>query len=143
MMTIEAAIVELLVQDTAVDALVDGRGYQLKFPQGPTYPALRVQLISEPIDYDLQAPTGLVQSLVQVDAAAAESDGGDPYDAVSQLGAAIDAALSGKASTVGGSPDQTIQITAAFRVDRRVQYDPDELRVILLQQDYRVWWHFQ
>ncbi|HXJ71653.1 MAG TPA: hypothetical protein VNM37_02330 [Candidatus Dormibacteraeota bacterium] len=147
-MTIEAAIAEVLAGDQGVQALASGRVYQLKFPQVPEYPAGRVQLIDEPLAYDLSGPTGLIQSLVQVDAAAYEADGDDPYAAATALGKAIDEALSGQAHTVSAGspavspPEDGIFISAAFRESRRVDYDPDELRIVVCQQDYRVWWRF-
>ena len=55
-MTISDAVCHRLRDDAGVNAFVASRVYQLKLPQQPTLPAIRVQLISEPSVYHLRGP---------------------------------------------------------------------------------------
>lgn len=129
-MTVEDAVVSYLATDTNVVALVSTRVHVLILPQSPVLPAIRVQLIDEPKAYQLRGEDGLVASRVQVDAF------GRDYATTGALAVAIDAALSGKSFLVG-SP--TFEVVSAFRLDRRVLYEAEELRMIRILQDYQVW----
>ncbi len=137
-MTVEEAVLEHLVADVGVSALVGSRVYQLKLPQKPTLPAVRVQLIDEPVTYHLRGGYTLTRARVQTDAFASEASGGDPYRSALAVAEAIDTALSGQRFTSQGSPPER-QITGAFREDRRVMYEADELREVRVLQDYIVW----
>lgn len=137
-MTIEDAICERLAADSAVATLVSTRVYQVKLPQKPTLPAVRVQLIDEPKGYHLRGAHGSTRALVQVDAFASESVS-DPKAAVDAVAAAIDASLSGQRFAAGGSP-AALQIMAAFRQSRQPLYEAGELRLVRVTQDFIVWW---
>jgi Protein of unknown function (DUF3168) len=137
-MTVSTAVAQRLRDNGGVSAFVAGRVYQLKLPQQPTLPAVRVQLVSEPAIYHLRGVTNLYEALVQVDAFANEYDllRPDPYDTVTQLADAIDACLSGARFTI--SP---IQVQGSFRVNRAPLYDSEELRLARIMQEYRVFYH--
>jgi hypothetical protein len=137
-MTISDAVCQHLVATPAVAALVGPRVYQLKLPQQPTLPAIRVQLIAEPARYHLRGVVNAWEALVQVDAYANEFDPAfpDPYDRVAQIAAAIDAALSGVIATVG-----TIAVIGSFRTARSPLYEPGELRLARILQEYRCVYH--
>jgi len=137
-MTITDAVCQVLVTASPVAAFVGPRVYQLKLPQKPTLPALRVQLIAEPSRYHLRGVVNAWEALVQVDAYANEFDPAfpDPYAQVQQLAAAVDDALSGRLATVG-----TIQIVGCFRLSRGPLYEPGELRLARLLQEYRCVYH--
>lgn len=128
-MSIEAAIRTRLLATSGVTDLASTRVWQLKLPQDGQLPAVRVQLIAEPLSYHLRGADGAVRSLVQVDAVARES-----YDDASELADAIDAALSGTTFTV-----DDIRVTGCLRDGRRSFYNPQELRQVLIVQDYIVW----
>lgn len=140
-MTVEQSVVGRLKGFSAVSAIVAARVYQLKLPQSPTYPAVRVQLIDEPRDLHLRGGVNAIRSLVQVDAYANEFDSmnPDPYATSSILADAIDAALLGQVFTSADSP-ASVQVTSVMRTSRQPMYDPDELRVVRLMQEYVVWW---
>ena len=138
-MTVEDAVVARLAGLTAVSTLVSTRVYRDKLPQEPTYPCVRVTLIDEQLDYHLRGG-GLKTARIQVDAFARERSGVDPYALAAAVAAAVHgddagSALSGWVGEVG-SPAFTV--FACLRVDRRRQYDPDELRVVTMSQDYQV-----
>lgn len=135
---VESAVADILASSMAIQAIVSDRVYQLQFPQGPTLPAVRVQLVDDIPGYDLRGPSGLSIARIQVDAAAGPVSGGDSYQAAADLAAEIDAVLSGAAGSAGGSPG--VSISGMFREARRVQFDPDELRTVVVSQDYQVWW---
>jgi hypothetical protein len=135
----EVAIATRLAADAAVAALVAARIYQLKLPQNPTLPAIRVQLISDALSYHLRGEEGIRRSRVQVDVYVA--DAGDAYAAAEQLAEAVHAALSGARFTLsdGGSPASTATVTGVFREARGTLYEAEELRLVRIQQDYSVW----
>jgi hypothetical protein len=137
-MTISDALCQRLRGDAGVSAFVGTRVYQLKLPQQPTLPALRVQLVSEPTTYHLRGPVNAWQALVQVDAYASEFDPAfpDPYDQVERLATAVEQALSGVLATVG-----PIAIIGCFRVSRAPLYEPGELRLARILQEYRCTYH--
>lgn len=126
---------------TALTALVSTRIYLDKLRQDPTYPCVRVTLVSEQTTYHLRGGDGLQWARVQVDAYAREVSGVDPYALVAAVAAAVHgdeagSGLSGWSGNIGGSP--AFQIGGIFRVDRQRYYDPEELRVVTMSQDYRV-----
>lgn len=137
-MTITDAVCRRLRDDAGVSAFVAARVYQLKLPQQPTLPAIRVQLVSEPAIYHQRGVTNLYQAVVQVDAFANEFDTlrPDPYDTVQQLSDAIDSCLSGARFHLA-----PITVTGSFRIARAPLYDPDELRLARIMQEYRVTYH--
>jgi hypothetical protein len=134
--TVEQAVLDHLVADGDVAALVGTRVYQLVLPQGGTLPAVRVQLIDEPVDYHLRGEVDITRARVQVDAYAGEASGVDPYSGATALGEAIHAALSGMKFSVG-SP--ALEVTGVFRQNREVLYEAEELRLVRVLQDYWVW----
>lgn len=139
-MTVEEAVVGRLLDIAAVTALVSTRVYLDKLPQSPTYPCVRVQLVSEVQEHHLRGGNSMKTARVQVDAFAREVSGVNPY----ALAAAVADAIHGGDDGTGlcgwtesiGSP--ALVVMAAFRLERRRQYDPDELRVCTMSQDYQV-----
>lgn len=143
-MTPEQAILERLLDLSAVTALVSKRVSMLRLPQNAPLPAVRVQLISEPTSYHMRGGSGMYRSRVQVDAYAAEHSGEDPYDGATALGNAIHgddagSGLSGWQGLAGGSPP-AILVHAVMRVDRDVSYEAGEFRQVRCRQDYMVHW---
>jgi Protein of unknown function (DUF3168) len=138
MMRISDAVCRRLRQDPGVSGLVGARVYQLKLPQQPTLPAVRVQLVSEPAIYHTRGVVNCYQALIQVDAFANEFDvvRPDPYDTVEQLADVIDRCLSGARFTI-----EPIHVTGSFRASRAPLYDPDELRLARIMQEYRITYH--
>lgn len=137
-MTIESVFRDFIAAAPAVSALVDVRAYQLKLPQSPVYPCVRVQLLHEPVIYTHDGPMVLRQAMLQVDSFDQEGSGVDPYDAVSTLAQAIDDAVSGYRGLMGaGSPQ--LSVRGVQRSNRIPTYDPDELQVVRIIQTYDVW----
>lgn len=130
---IEQAIAAKLKATAGVSAIAGTRIWQLKLPQGGTFPAVRVQLISEPETSHLRGDNRLYRSRVQIDAYVSESSG---YTLATNLGAAIDGALTGGDVFVQGA----VSVSAVFRENRTVQYEEAELRLIRVIQDFIVWW---
>lgn len=144
-MTIEQGIVERLGAIAAVTAIVSTRIWQLKLPQNPTLPAIRVQQIGEVEDFHARGPVGLKRSRIQVDAYVPDSGsfytaGTTLADAIHGNGLGVNATgLSGFIGELGGSPP-LIYIAAIFRDSRRPMYEADELRLLRVSQDYLVYW---
>jgi hypothetical protein len=143
-MTAEVAVADRLKATAAVAALVSTRVYQLKLPQSPTLPAIRVQLISEPGTLHMRGVDSLYRSLIQVDAYARESDAAnpDPYGTVTRLADAIDDALAGQAFPSTDSPP-SVQVFTIKRENRIPLYEAEEQRLVRISQDYYVWWRKQ
>lgn len=128
-------VADRIAADSGVQALVGTRVYQLKLPQRPTLPAIRVQLIDEPESYHLRGDVDLTRARVQVDAYVWEVGvtGYDPYASVEAVADAARDALVGEPFTSGGRSG------SAFRETRTVLYEGEELRLIRVTQDFTVW----
>jgi hypothetical protein len=146
--SIEEALRDRLLGLAGVTALVSARVYLLKLPQSPTYPAVRIQPVGEFEEYHLRGRERILRSRVQVDAFTNEGSVSDPYGTAAALADAIagdgngDVAtgLSGFVGDLGGSPP-ALHIAMCQRLERRVLYDPEELRVVRMVQDFDVhWW---
>lgn len=139
-MTSELAICARLLATSAVTAIVGTRVWEIALPQEPTLPAIRVQLISDPVGYHLRGPDGASRSRVQVDAYVSEraaSAVDDPGANLNVLADAIDDCLGGQVFTAG-SPIE-IRVTGVFRQNRSKMRETDELRYLRVMQDYIVW----
>ncbi len=145
-MTVEDAVVARLLSLAAVTALVSAtdaahaRVYLDKLPQSPLYPCVRVTLVSEPEDYHLRGGSAMKRARVQVDAFAKEVSGVNPYALADAVATAIhgDEAGSALSGWIGEIGSPALEVLGCFRVDRRRMYDPDELRVLTMSQDYQV-----
>lgn len=137
-MSPEQAVRERIVE---LNTLAGSRVYMLKLPQDPTLPAVRVQLISDPTEYHLRGGITAGVARVQVDTYATESADGDPYDEANDVAAQIhgDDAGSGLSGAQWDSATSPMfEVTGAFRLDRAVDYDPNERRLVRVRQDYQV-----
>lgn len=132
-MNVERMVADRIAADSAVQALVSTRVYQLKLPQRPTLPAIRVQLIDEPETYHLRGEDSVTRARVQVDAYVWEVGVTDPYASVEAVADAARDALVGEPFTTGG------RTGSAFRETRSVIYEGEELRLIRVTQDFTVW----
>ncbi len=145
-MLVETAIklrIEEIIGSPATPVYVD------VLPQDPVYPCVCVRLISQlPSLYTLGGTTRIEQALIQVDAFDEESTGVDPYAGATALAERVNGSvatcpgLSGYRGTVedAASPPDSMGIRGCFRQDRRRQYDPEELRITTISQDYKVWY---
>lgn len=148
-MTIEEAVRARLLEINDLDTLVDGRVYTEMLPQSPEYPCVLVQLVEDRDFYTQLGRAGVQVAGVLVEAFARETSAGDPYDEANQVAQAIDgdgkglgqaSGLAGYKGTPGGSPAGP-SIDVAFRTQRRRGYIADELRIQVISQEYRVWFH--
>lgn len=142
-MTVEEVIVDRVSELAPVIALVAARVYLDKLPQGVAFPAVLVQLVDDLDGYHLRGKNKPQRARVQVDAYAHEQSGVDPYAQVTELAEAIDGDGKGPAATglagwkgrVGSPP---VVIHSCFRTSRLRRYDPDELNLLRMSQDYIV-----
>lgn len=139
-MTVEEAVRARLLTLTALTALVSTRIYLDKLPQSPTYPCVRVSLVDELSDYHLRGGEGVRRARVQVDAFAREVSGVDPYALAVTVADVIHGEDDGTGLSgwAGGIGSPAFQVFGIFRIDRRRSYDPEELRVLTMSQDYQV-----
>lgn len=138
-MSPELAVLERM---KAVVPASAARMNMLKLPQQTPLPAAVVQLVDDPKDYHLRGGSGFGRARVQVDVYAGESSGADPYADAETLADAIHgdeagSGLSGFRGVVGGSPNG-LMLTGVFRVDKQATYEPDDLRLVRIRQDYFV-----
>lgn len=140
-MTIEAAIVERLLALTPLTNLVGDKVYLLRVQQGK-YPAVRVQSISENAPMHLRGPVNLQATRIQVDAFARADYAGAAAIANAVHGDGLGpnaSGLFGFIGDLGGSP-ALIHVCCVDRVLKRTSYEPDELQLVRIQQDYMVEW---
>jgi hypothetical protein len=140
---VEEAICARVAGLTAVIALASTRVYLDKFPQSPTYPAVRVQLVDDADEQHLRGPLGIKRARVQIDHCAHESSGSDPYAEAETLAAAtkgdgLGTSASGIAGFKGTIGSPAFAIEDCKPVLRTRDYDPAELRVVTIRQDYDV-----
>lgn len=142
-MTVEEAVRTRVLALTPVTTLVSARVYLDKLPQSPTYPAVRVQLISDPRDQHLRGPNATQRARVQVDCYASESSGVDPYARALAVSEAVEGdglgdGASGLAGWIGTIGSPAFSVLNAVPTERKRFYDPDELRLVTMSQDYLV-----
>lgn len=134
-MDVEQAVLTHLKANAGVIALAGPRGYLQKFPQDPPTPAFRVQLINESESGHLRGGSKTKPARVQVDSIAAEGSGIDAYAQASALADAINDTLMSKPPIVVGG----LELKIPERPTRFSTYDPDELRIVRIVQDYFIW----
>lgn len=139
-MTIEELVRARLLAIVAVTAIAGTRIWIEKLPEHPTYPCVRVGLVSDGTGQHLRGPDGLFAARVQVDACAREGS-----DDVYSIAAALEAAIYGdglgtQASGLFGWIGFIGSPAVAFKhVDagpRLVRFDPEEKRVLTMTRDY-------
>jgi hypothetical protein len=132
----EAVLSRIVDLNTSAGARI----YMLKLPQQVTLPAARVQLVDDPGDYHLRGGSFPQVARVQVDTYAEETSGTDPYAASRQLADEIngDDCGSGISGAVWSEGSPEIRIIGAFRVDRQAFYEPEELRIVRIRQDFLI-----
>lgn len=140
-MTPEEAVRAVLQTFGPVTALVSTRIHLQKYPQSPTYPCVRVLIVSEQTVPHLRGIDGLKSARVQVDASAKELSGIDPYALAAAVADTVygDGAGGGLAGYHGDIGSPAFHVDSIVPIDRRSFYDPDELRVLTISQDFRVW----
>jgi hypothetical protein len=149
-MTVEQAILARVLSLSTVRAITADRWWLTIYPQQPTTPAGRVQLVDDPAGYHLRGPDGTRRARVQVDTqvseAAAANLAVNPYNLLTDLHGALEgdgkgpqaSGLSGWVGEVGSPP---FLIRGCFTIERRgPRYDPEELQTLTMSQDYYVWW---
>ena len=115
-MSVGKAIYARLVAHAGTTALVGTRVYPLRLPQGPTYPAIRYQVISAPREHAMGADTGTVHARVQVDCWATT------YAGAKALAAQVILALSRWGGTSGG-----VVVEHVFLENEIDRFEPDPL----------------
>lgn len=142
-MTVEEVIVERVAALAPVVAIVGARVFLDRLPNSVTMPAVLVQLVDDLDGFHLRGKNKPQRARVQVDAYAHEESGVDPYAQVVDLAEAIDGDGKGPAATglsgwtghVGSPP---FVVHSCFRTSRLRRYDPDEVNLLRMSQDYIV-----
>lgn len=140
-MTVEELVAARLASLAPIVALVADRVYLDKLPQAVQLPAVLVQLVDDVGTQHLRGRNKPERARVQVDAYVHEESGVDPYAQVTALAEAIDgdgegpaaSGLSGWKGRVGSPP---VVVHNCFRASRLRRYDPDELNLLRMSQDY-------
>jgi hypothetical protein len=140
-MSAALAVVRRLELIGAVTAIVQSRIYQVKLPQKPVLPAIRVQRIGTDEFMHLRGVNRLMRARVQVDSVASEAYAADPVTASTALDAALHGtgngtALGGWRGTVGG-----ITVTGILPAGLREGYDAQQLEQFKVMRDYYVWFY--
>lgn len=148
-MTPEVAVITRMASLAALTALVGNRIYQLKLPQTPTLPAVRVQHVDSVTEAHLRGSGALRHTRVQVDTYAREGSGSNPLASATAVAEAIEgdgggsgsaapSGLAGWRGTLGSPP--SIRIDAILKVGSGQDYEAGELRAVRVRQDFMVHW---
>ena len=122
---------------SAVTTLVSTRIYQGLFPENPTFPAIRVQRISENEFMHARGTAGLFRTRVQIDSVSNAADAvgvAQSVDAVVR-GDGATTGLIGWRGTVAG-----VEIESILPAGVREEYDPEERRQYRVMRDVFVTW---
>jgi hypothetical protein len=130
---------------TPVTTLIARRVRLLKLAQHETLPAARVHAIDDVEDGHLRGSVGTLRDRVQVDIFAAEASGVDPYADAAAVEAALygdgaGSALAFFSGSVGGSPEQRVDVILPAGRDEGYDPDPAERPVVRIRLDYIVHW---
>lgn len=138
-MTPAEAVRSRILEIAAVTTLVGTRVYSNVFPQSPTWPAVRVQDVSQVEDLHLRGAVGIVRGQVQVDVVSGTRSGVSALAEAKAVMAAIhgDGAGSGLNAWSGllGSP--AVQVDLIEPVDYRERYEAEEIKAWMISRDYR------
>jgi len=137
--TAAEAIRTRLLSLSAVTAIASTRVRTMRLAQNDTFPAVRVQEISETEPMQLRGSVGLLRSRVQVDSYAEEVSGVDAYAQARDLDAAVhgDGAGSGLCGFAGTVGDMVIR--AIFPMSRVPMSEVEEPRRFLrIMREYEV-----
>jgi hypothetical protein len=111
-------------------ALVESRIYPMRLPQGPTYPAVRYQVIGAPREYVMGGATGDVHARVQVDCYA------ETYEGAKAVAEQVRLALSFFAGTSGGIVVERIFVDDERDMDEPQLVHEGEQGVYRVMQDH-------
>ena len=138
-MTCAEAVRLYLLSLSPVTALVSGRVFTFRFPQGPTKPAVLVSQISDVQDATLRGTSGRVMARIQIDVIADSVSSARLVDQaiLGDYFAGSPTGLRGATGSIG-SPAVTFQCVMADSY--REMYDADELKQARVSRDYRVWY---
>lgn len=125
-MTVFELLRQFLLADPAIEAVVSARVYPVLVPQSPTYPLIRIQLISDPSDDHLRG-TGPGRPRFQIEAITRKSDGASAFEAAQALGELVRARLDAYA---GEWTDEDASPPVSYRIWVQRQgavwlFDPD------------------
>lgn len=111
--------------------LVGNRIYPLRLPQGPTYPAVRYQVIGAPRTHVMGGSTGEVHARVQVDCYA------DTYEGAKELADQVRLALNWLMdTTVGGVAVEVIMLEDERDLDEPTTILPGEKGIYRVMFDF-------
>lgn len=139
-MTAAEAVIARLKAVSAVTAIVASRVYNVKLPQSPTLPAIRVQRISDTEEAHLRGGVQYFRTRVQVDAVTREGSGYDHVAVATALDAAMvgDRAGSGLAYYRGSFGSPAFVVDVILPDTAREGYDAVELNEFRVMRDYIV-----
>ncbi len=143
---------EEAVRDRVLAILGDGSPvfnhvYTDLLPESPQYPCVLIKLIDHTDFYEQAGRSNIGNANILVEVFAHEDSGGDPYYTATRLAQEIDgdgltlAGASGLAGWRGTAGSPAVAVDVAFRVSRRRGYLADELRVSIISQEYKLWFH--
>lgn len=124
------AITARLKAHAGTKALVGSRVYPLRLPQGPTYPAVRYQVIGSPRVHAMGADTGQVNARVQVDSYALT------YAGAQALAEQVRLALSRWEGTAGGVVVDHLFLDGDRDMDEPTLVHGGEQGIYRVMQDY-------
>ncbi len=131
--TIEEALVEILLNDATVNSLVGNRIKPNYIPQNMAMPAVTYQEIDSPRDHTMDGPSGFVPARWQLNC------WGTTYDSTSDVAEAIRQAYDGFSGTVGNVVIQAITDEGHSDMPN-LNAGNDQLRRLGKRQDFNVYY---
>jgi hypothetical protein len=131
-----------LTQIAGVTALVSTRIYALRFLQNGTLPAIRLTQVGGEEPMQLRGSVGWLRARVQVDCAAKESTGTDPFASAHAVMAAVHGPGDGTGLCGFRGTVDSVEVTGILPEGMaREHWEGDELRQVMVSRDYYV--HFR
>ena len=132
MITIEEGLTAFLSANAGLTALIGGRVYANKLPQGVTLPALTYQRISSPRrhTHDSNGATGTAHPRFQLDCWSTT------YEGAKDIADALRSALNGYRGTMGAVDPVTVQ---SALIDDESFDDYADAGIVRLRCDYIIW----
>ena len=126
----QLVLANLLLEGSALRAVVDDRVFWDEFPQGLDYPGIVMFYISGVPGNHMQGSDGLTPARVQFDCR------GNSADEARRIAEALDARLGGFMGIYDG-----IRFSGCFKLAHRTRADRDGAsRWFTASTDYRIWW---
>lgn len=129
---IQPGLIDYMLADASIAAIVGSRIYPIKMPQGVTAASVVMNRISGLGDHHMQGPSGLSRPRMQIDSYA------PTFQAAVTLANAVKERIDGAAGTFGTGSD-IVEVQGIFFDTEEDRYD-DSADLFRVRQDYFIFY---